>query len=320
MFKIINISLLSILCAIGASFCFSLSDITVKLLSGNYPLHEIILIRSITALIFTLILFLPLEGGLKSLKTKRPVAHLFRGILLVFANLFFFLGIVSLPIAECTAIFFIAPLLITLFSSLILKEKIRARRISALFIGFFGVLIIIKPGQISFQWITLLPLSAAICYAGLHTMTRQMGLSEKASTLSFYIQFSFIIVSLLMGLTLGGGQFSGYENPSMEFLVKAWSWPLKSHWLAIFGIGIASSIGGYLISQAYRISEAGLVAPFEYTSLILSIFWGIIIWNEWLDLTSLFGIILILTSGIYIAIREVQVGVKPSAKRTSGRR
>ena len=75
-----------------------------------------------------------------------------------------------------------------------------------------------------------------------------------------------------------------------------------------------------MISQAYSVSGAGLIAPFECTALILSVFWGIIIWNEWLNLLSFLGIVLIITSGIYIAIREVQVGSKPSAKRASGRR
>ena len=123
-----------------------------------------------------------------------------------------------------------------------------------------------------------------------------------------------------MGLSLGDGRFSGQENSSLEFLVREWVWPNHNDLLAMTGIGVASSIGGYMISQAYRLSEAGLIAPFEYTSLILSVFWGIIIWNEWLNLLSILGIILIITSGIYIAIREVQVGSKPSAKRASGRR
>ena len=320
MFNNINISLLSIFCAIGASFFFSLSDFTIKLLSDYYSLHQIVLIRSASAFLFTIIFFVPLEGGIIALKTKRPIAHIFRGFLLVLANLFFFLGLVSIPIAECSAIFFIAPLLITLFSALILKEKVGIRRFSALIIGFIGVLIIVKPGQINFSWITLLPISAAVCYAGLHIMTRQMGLSEKASTLSIYIQVSFIIVSSIMGLVLGDGRFSGFQNPSMEFLVKAWTWPIILHWLILIGIGVASSIGGYLISQAYRLSEAGLIAPFEYTSLILSVFWGIFIWNEWLNFLTLLGITLIIISGVYIAVREVKVGVKPSAKRSSGRR
>ena len=203
---------------------------------------------------------------------------------------------------------------------MILKEKVGIRRVIALIVGFVGVLVIIKPGQISFQWVSMLPLLAAVCYAGLHIMTRQMGLSEKASTLSIYIQLSFIIVSVLMGLTLGDGRFLGQENSSLEFLVREWIWPNHYDLLAMTGIGVASSIGGYMISQAYRLSEAGLIAPFEYTSLILSVFWGIIIWNEWLNLLSFLGIALIISSGVYIAIREVQVGSKPSAKRASGRR
>ena len=320
MFNQTNMALISIFCAIGAAFCFSLSDFTVKILSVYYPLHQIILIRSFSAFIFTIFFFVPLEGGFTALKTKRPLSHLFRGLLLVFANLFFFLGLVSLPIAECSAIFYVAPLLITVFSSVILKEKVGFRRFSALIVGFIGVLIIVKPGQISFEWVSFLPLSAAIFYAGLHIMTRQMGLSEKASTLSIYIQISFILVSMLMGIVLGDGRYSGFENPSLEFLVRAWIWPINTHSLAIIGIGISSSIGGYLISQAYRLSEAGLIAPFEYTTLILSVIWGIIIWNEWLSLISLLGIMLILLSGIYIAFREVEVGVNSSAKRASGRR
>ena len=69
-----------------------------------------------------------------------------------------------------------------------------------------------------------------------------------------------------------------------------------------------------MISQAYRLSEAGLIAPFEYTSLILSVFWGIIIWNELFNLPSIIGIFLIIASGVYIAIREVQVGANQVQK------
>ena len=233
---------------------------------------------------------------------------------------FFFAGIASLPIAECAAIFYIAPLLITFMSSVFLKEPVGQRRFLALIIGFIGVLLIVKPGQISFQWETLLPICAAFSYAGLHTMTRHLGLSEKASTLSIYIQFSFIIVSLSMGLIFGTGNYSGFQNPSIEFLVRAWVWPERTDLIIIIGIGVASSFGGYLISQAYRNSHATLIAPFEYTGLVLAVIWGIIFWQDWPNLLSGTGIFLILTSGIYVALREVIIGAPPSAKRSSGRR
>ena len=87
--NLMNTAGLSILCVISASAFFSLSDLSVKLLSGGYPLHEIILIRSVIALLVSFIIFLPLDGGISALKTKRPLAHLIRGFCLVLANIFF---------------------------------------------------------------------------------------------------------------------------------------------------------------------------------------------------------------------------------------
>tara|TARA_B100001175_G_C19450032_1_gene610834 strand:+ start:392 stop:1360 length:969 start_codon:yes stop_codon:yes gene_type:complete len=319
-FNLLNATKLSIICAISASACFSLSDVSIKFLSSDYSLYQIVFIRSLIGLFITIFIFVPFEGGFKALKTNRPFIHLARGFCLVLANMFFFAGIAILPIAECTAIFFVAPLLITFLSSVLLKEPVGIRRWSALLIGFIGVLIIVQPGQISFHWSTLLPLVAAICYAFLHTSTRYLGLSEKASTLTFYIQIAFLLVSSVMGLAFGDGDFSVYENASLEFLLRAWVVPNYNHISILLFLGVASSFGGYLISQAYRSSESGLVAPFEYTTLILAIIWGVTIWGEWPSLTSCFGILLILFSGIYVALREIHLGAKISVKKSSARR
>ena len=311
---------LSIICAILASACFSINDLSIKYLSNSYPLHEIVLFRSIIGFCLTLFIIVPLEGGFKVLKTKRPFIHFLRGLFLVLANMLFFTGLAMLSLAECSAIFFISPLLITFLSVIILKEKVGIRRWSALIIGFIGVMIVIKPGQISFQWASLLPVAAAFCYASLHISTRYLGLSEKASTLSFYIQTAFIFVSALMGIIFGDGSFSVFKNPSAEFLLGAWQMPNYHDWQIICLTGIFSSLGGYLISQAYRISEAGLIAPFEYVSLILAVFWGIIFFSEWLTFSSSIGISLIIISGVYVAYREMQLGSPISAKKASGRR
>ncbi len=317
-----NSGLLSIFCAISASFCFSTIDFIIKFLSENYALHQIILYRSIFAIIFTFAIFVPLEGGITTLKTRRPVIHFIRAMALVLANFCFFSGLAVLTLAETSAIFFVSPLFITLFSVLFLNEKVGWRRWLALFIGFIGVLIIIQPGQITFKWASLLPLFAAFFYALLHIMTRNIGLSEKATTLSFYIQVAFIISSGFMGLIFGGGHYSSYgqENLALAFILREWIVPSKFDLLLLIIIGIASSIGGYLISQAYRISEAGLIAPFEYTSLILAVFWTIVIWGIWPSIIIWFGILLIIGSGIFISIRETNLKIKPSSKRLSGRR
>ena len=317
-----NLAIVSIISAILASLCFSIIDFNIKYLSDKYPLYEIILFRSLFAIVITFIIFVPLEGGIISLKTRRPLKHFIRAMALVLSNFCFFAGLAVLTLAENSAIFFIAPLLITLFSVIFLKEKVGWRRWSALIIGFIGVLLIIQPGQINFKWASLLPLLAAIFYATLHIMTRNLGLSEKATTLSFYIQVAFILVSGTMGLMFGNGQFSNFnqDNLSLMFIFKPWILPSQFDFLIFFIIGLASSIGGYLISQAYRLSEAGLVAPFEYTSLLLAVFWTILIWGIWPSFISWIAIFMIIGSGIFIAIRETNLKLSSSSKRLSGRR
>ena len=311
---------ISISCAILASVAFSLNDASVKWLSGDYPLHQLILMRSIVALLLTLSIVVPLEGGWSRLRTRRPMMHVLRGCCVVLANLAFFSGIAVIPLAEATAVFFVAPLLVTGFSALFLKEQVGVRRWSALVVGFIGVLVIVQPGAVEFRWAMLLPIAAAVGYATLHTMTRNMGLTERASTMALYIQLTFIAVCSVMGLVFGGGQFAGTGNPAIDFLLRAWAWPPKEDLAVIVGLGICSAAGGYLISQAYRLGEAGLVAPFEYGTLVLAVVWGYVIWNELPGTWSASGILLVLGSGIYVAIRETKFGALPGAKRISGRR
>ena len=305
---------LSVLCALGASVAFSLNDVSIKWLSGDYPLHQLVLMRSSIALCVTLCVLVPLEGGYELLKTRRPLLHILRGLCVVVANLAFFSGIAVIPLAEATAIFFVAPLLITAFSAVFLKEPVGVRRWLALSVGFVGVIVIVRPGGVSFEWAILLPALAAVAYAALHTLTRNMGLSERASTMAFYIQVTFICVCLAMGVAFGDGRYAGSGHPAVEFLLRAWRWPDQADWLIIIGTGLFSAAGGYLVSQAYRMSAAGLVAPFEYTSLVLAVLWGYVIWNEFPGALSITGILLILGSGIFVAIREMHIGTRRSAK------
>ena len=101
-------NLVGILSAVGASFFFSINDVTVKLLSGDYALHQIILIRSIIGMAVLMAVIVPIEGGWAVLRTKRPLMHMFRGVCVVFANMAFFLALAALPLADAVAIFFVA--------------------------------------------------------------------------------------------------------------------------------------------------------------------------------------------------------------------
>jgi len=311
----ISPQLLGIVCVVGAVSIFSIQDTTIKWLSDGYPLHEIVFIRAVVAMCFTLAIFVPLEGGFRNLLSPRWPLHLLRGFSIVIGNSCFFAGLASLPLAEAVAIFFMAPLFITLLSVPMLGEKIGLHRGLAIVIGLCGVLVIIRPGSATYQIAALLPLAGALAYALLQMMTRKLGLAEKASTMAFYIQFMFLMASSGMWLVAGDGRFGGTDNASLEFLLRAWVWPSPGDLGIMLAIGSLNAFGGYLISQGYRVAEAGLVAPFEYVAMPLSILWSVLIWNIWPDGMTWLGIALICGAGLYVVYRETVRGRKIVSER-----
>ena len=131
-----------------------------------------------------------------------------------------------------------------------------------------------------------------------------MGTTEKASTMAVYIQMSLIFLSTLLGLLIGDGRYEAIAPHTLSFLLKPWVMPNLNDGIIIFFLGIFSAFGGFFISQGYRLSEPSKAAPFEYISLILSLMWGIFLFNEFPDFLAYFGISLIALGGIYIYIRE----------------
>ncbi|MBE0453715.1 DMT family transporter [Roseovarius autotrophicus] len=290
--------------ALAAVMCFSVNDVGIKFLSGGYALHQVVFIRALVALTVFAVVVMPFAGGFTVLRTRRPVVHLVRGLCVVTANMCLFLGLAALPLADATAIFFVSPLIITLFSVIFLGETVGARRWGAIAIGFVGVLVIVKPGTASFQAASLLPIAAAVFYATLHVLTRKIGGTESAPTMAFYIQLTFLVASVLIGLGLGDGRFSGSDHPSLDFLFRAWDWPMTRDYPILILLGITGLFGGLFISQAYRLSEAAFAAPFEYAAMPMAILWGVTVFGTWPDTTAWIGIALIIGSGLYLLWRE----------------
>lgn len=295
---------IGVLSAVGAAFFFSVNDMAIKFLSGDYALHQVVLIRSVIGTVILLAIIVPLEGGLGVLKTRRLTIHLIRGLCVVFANMAFFLGLAAMPLADAVAIFFISPLVITVFSVAFLGERVGIHRWTAVSVGLIGVIVMMRPGAGSFQTAALLPLVSAFAYATLHILTRKIGGTEKAATMTLYIQVTFVVVSSAMGVAFGDGSFATSDDPSMQFLFREWAVPATQDYAIFALIGTASAFGGYLISQAYRVAEAGLAAPFEYVALPLSIVWGVVVFGEWPDQIAWIGITLIIAGGLYTAWRE----------------
>ena len=290
--------------ALIAVSLFSVNDVIVKFLSGGYALHQMILIRSGLGLLLVIALIVPFTGGLKSFRTRHLGKHILRGFCVVFANMTFFLGLAALPLAVTVAIFFVSPLLITVFSVLFLGEHVGRHRWGAIALGLVGVIVIVRPGTEAFQMASLLPLAAAFGYAGLHIMTRKMGVTESAVTMTIYIQVTFILVCLAIGLAVGDGRFGAQDDPSLQFLLRSWDWPALGDTGFFLAMGFISAFGGFCISYAYRGSEAALIAPVEYLAMPMSLLWGYLVFAEWPDLWAMVGIALILASGLYLIWRE----------------
>ena len=311
---------LGILCALIGMTAISVQDMLIKQLSGDYALHQIIFVRSGVGILFS-IMILQWEGGFAALRVPRLELHFLRGLLVVIANMCYFAALAVLPIAEATALFFIAPLLITLMAAAALGEALGPRRIIAVAVGFLGVLLMLRPYEASedgggFQMVALLPIVAAFAYAMMQILTRKLGLSAQASVLAIYIQGTFLLVGLLFWSVAGDGRFvDGVDNPSLRFLLRAWRWPEAEDWPLFMGIGALSAVIGYALSQSYRLAEAAVVAPFEYVALPLAVFWGWMIWGELPQPSSAVGIVLVMSAGVYVFIRERQRGRSVEAKK-----
>ncbi|MFZ1814498.1 MAG: DMT family transporter [Rhizobiaceae bacterium] len=289
----------------------SVNDVLIKALSGNYPLHELVFTRSAIGLLVSLVI-VQFEGGFRILKDGWSSLHVVRGLIIVISNMAFFAALASLELAETTAIFFVAPLLITLLSIPMLGERVGVARMSAVAVGFVGVLVMLRPwpGGVSGPglFILSLPLVAAALYALNQVMTRMLGTRTKASAMSAYVQVIFIFVSLGFYVIAGDGRFAeGSTSPSIIFLLRAWIMPEGTDvWLFIL-LGINSAVVGYCLAQAYRMADAATVAPFEYVGLPLAVLWGWFLWSEWPDLPSWIGMTLIAGSGLFIFLREKQL-------------
>ena len=298
-----NANTRGILCLLGALAFLTISDSIMKWLSPALPLHEVTLWRAIFALgvVFVIVAF---EGGPTTLRTRRPLLHFARGTMLVVANVFFFLGLAAMPIAEVVALFFSAPLFICLLSRPVLGERVGAPRWCAIGVGLLGVLIMLRPGSELFRPIALLPIAAALCYAAMTMMTRKLGIGEKAGAMTFYIQLPFIFISVLIGLAIGDGALDRFDDPALGFLLRAWRWPDAGEWKLLALCGVMVSLGGYLLSQAYRLGEASVVAPFEYAAMPFALLAGFTLWGDWPDGVAFAGSGLIVAGGLLVLYFE----------------
>lgn len=302
-----NPALAGVLLTCGGTLIFSINDMSIKFLSGDYALHQVILVRALVGMTFLMLLIGLTRhrtgAGFGQLRTARPGAHLLRVLIILASNVTFFTGLAAMPIADAVAVAYVSPLAVTALSVLVLGERVGPRRWAAVVVGLVGVVVMLRPGAGVIQPAALLVFVSAILYAAGNLLARRMGGTESAMTLSFFVQSGFIVTSAAMGLWAGDGHLAS-DDPLWGFLFRPWVWPPMADWPFFVATGLSVAIGGLMVTQAYRTTEAGLIAPFEYLGMPMAIFWGVVMFGTWPDAVAWAGIALICGSGLYVMWRE----------------
>jgi drug/metabolite transporter (DMT)-like permease len=284
--------------------------------AGDVPPGQLVFFRSFFA-ILPIIVFLAWRRELiAGFKTDKPMAHFWRGVVGVGGMSFGFYALTKLPLPEAVAIGYAMPIIIVIFGAVFLKEEVRLYRWSAVAVGIIGVAIIVWPrltvfsgnaGEVSDLTLGAVSSLIAAVFAGFATMhVRHLVQTERSATIVLYFSITCSVVGLLT-LPLG------LAWPTAPQL--AWVWPNAQQWAVLIGAGIAGGIGQILLTEAYRHADVSVVAPFEYTSLILSIIVGYVFFSDVPTIEMLIGGVIVVAAGLFIIWREHALGLERRKQR-----
>jgi len=278
---------LGIALMIAGVAAFAVMDATIKWLTADYPVPQVVALRSWFGLPLLGILALH-EGGFRSLKTSRPLVHIGRYGLVLILSFSFFWALSQMKLVDAIAVSFAAPIFITALSVPLLKEPVGLHRWIAIAIGFCGVLIILRPGMGVFQWTTIVVLCSVVAYALIMITTRAFKSTESTAALMLYPQ---------LGISLTG----------IVIAPLVWVTPDLGD-LGLFALaGLFGSIGVMCLTHAFRLAPVAAISPFEYTALIWATLLGFLLWDELPDRYTLVGAGIVISSGLYIIYRETIV-------------
>lgn len=287
---------------------FSLQDIAVKWIGGDYSVLEIVLVRSLVAIPFTLVFF-RLEGKRGLPTTRLHTLEYLRGLCFFLSFTFHFMGVAAMPLADVASIRFSAPLMITILSVVFLSETVGPRRWLALIVGFLGVLLIVQPGSSGFNLGSIFILLDVLFYALSVIITRRLRAADSSATMAYFSSLVYLVATLIVApVALWVGEIPN-AHPSLAFLLHSWTMPTLLDGLIMVGLGLLWAGGIVVMARAYSLALASVAAPFEYVSLPISAMWGFLLWHEVPTWATWAGAALTVLSGLYILSLERQARV-----------
>ena len=282
---------------------FSIQDALIKFVYEDSALYELYFGRTLTAGIL-LTSYLKFSKQKIILKTHYPFLTTFRVICFFFGFSLFYVSITFMSLAMANALFFSSPFFISILAMLFLKEQIGIRRWAAIFVGFVGVYIVLNPDFKNFNMINLAPVGCALCYAISMTITKITSDKDNVYTQMLHLYIGAITISFLFFIFAGDGQFNTFTDPTFQFIFREWFTNPVYAWPIIIAMGITATFSFYFVFSAYSIASPSTVSLFEYSLIIWSIITGYLLFNDIPSIRTFIGVILIISAGIYIYIRE----------------
>jgi drug/metabolite transporter (DMT)-like permease len=295
-----------ILLKVASVAVFMAMSTCIKVVAVDIPAGQTVFFRSIFA-IPVILVWLWLRHDLRTgLRTQNPVGHVWRGLIGCSAMALSFTALGLLPLPEVTAIGYAAPLLVTVFAAMFLGETVRFYRLSAVLLGLVGVLIVLSP-RLSVLGIdeatkhetvgAMAMLLAAVFMALAVVFVRRMVQTEQTAAIVFYFSLTCTLLSLL---TIPFG----------------WVMPTGKEAVLLVAAGLLGGLGQILLTSSYRHAEAAVIAPFDYTSMLMALAIGYLLFDEAPTGAMLGGAALVVSAGLFIIWREHRLGLK----RGQGRR
>lgn len=275
----------------------------IKATSVHVPPGQAVFFRSFFA-IPVIVTWLVLRGELRhGLETSNPMGHVWRGLVGTTAMGLGFAGLGLLPLPEVTAIGYAAPLMVVVFAAMFLNEKVRAYRLSAVALGLVGVMIVLSPRlSIGAEMDSRETLGAVVVLGGAffaalaQVFVRKLVQTEGTAAIVFWFS---VTATVLSSLTIFWG----------------WVMPAPREFAMLILAGLLGGVGQIFLTTGYRHADASLIAPFEYTSMLLALGVGYFVFGEVPTLIMLTGAAIIITAGVLIIFRERQLGLERARQR-----
>lgn len=269
-----------------AALVLTINDAMSKYLTQTYAVGQVITLRQFCSL-FVIVPYIHWVAGWKTIRVRNQSGMGLRALLFVATTGFIVWSLSLLPLALVTSIAFASPIFVVALSQVLIGERVSLRRWLAVIIGFFGVLIILRPGGAQFDPVLILPVLAAFSAGLRDVLTRRLAVTDSSISILFWSTLAVVVLTSVTAF---------------------WGWrPVTAADAALLlANGVVGGIAHFLIIEALRLGDASLVAPFRYTGILWATLLGVAIWGQFPDAWTLLGAAVIIASGIYIIERNAR--------------